>query len=217
MISFFKRSVSVFLAAVLLIGQFFAGIASAQVADTEAPVLIHRQADSAGIAGELQTFLARVSDDFEIAEVTLYYRQSDTGPFESIAMRELLDTLGEYMIAIETVASDYPGLQYYMEAVDTSGNRTNRGFSYAPVVLPLEAPVVENQTQLATTAPVIDTPEPAREKPGAAAWLIGIGALLLVGALAAGGGDSGSGGGGGGAVDPGTVTLTIVSDGPSGN
>ena len=91
----------------------------AQFDDTEAPVLIHRQLDS-GIAGELQTFLARVSDDFGVSEVTLYYRQSDTGEFNSLNMRPLLDSIGEYMIAIETSISGYAGFQYYICLLYTS-------------------------------------------------------------------------------------------------
>lgn len=213
--SLLKRSVSFVLVAAMVVGQFFAAVASAQVADTEAPVLIHRQAESAGVVGDLQTFLARVSDDFEIDEVVLYYRQSDAGPFDRIPMRELLDTLGEYMIAIETIPSDYSGLQYYIEAVDTSGNRANRGYSYAPIVLTLEDPAIENQS-LETSPPIAVTEQPAKEKSSATGWLLGIGALLLVGALASGGGGSSSSGGGS-TTDPGTVTLTIVTDGPTGN
>ncbi|OED43058.1 hypothetical protein AB833_04540 [Chromatiales bacterium (ex Bugula neritina AB1)] len=186
-------------------------MASAQIADTEAPVVIHRQPETAGVAGELQTFLARVSDDIEVSEVTLYYRQSDKGEFASIPMRVLLDTLGEYMIAVESSVSDYPGFQYYIEAVDTSGNRTSRGFSYAPMVLPLEQPVAT------ASAPAGAASEPApstapEKRSGPSGWLIGLGALLLLGALGGGGG-----GGSDSPTDPGTVTLTIVSDGPTAN
>lgn len=200
-----KRMVSVFLAIALGVTQVFYGMASAQVADTEAPVVIHRQAESPGVAGELQTFLARVSDDFEISEVTLFYRQSDSGEFSRIPMRVLLDTLGEYMIAVETSVSDYEGIQYYIEAVDTSGNRTNRGYSYAPIILPLDAPI-------ATAAPVADVAPVAERGKLPGGLLIGLGALLLLGALAGGGSGSSSP-----PVDPDTVTLTIVSDGPAAN
>lgn len=200
-----KRMVSVFLAIALGVTQVFYGIASAQVADTEAPVVIHRQAESPGVAGELQTFLARVSDDYEISEVTLFYRQSDGGEFSRIPMRVLLDTLGEYMIAVETSVSDYEGIQYYIEAVDTSGNRTNRGYSYAPIILPLDAPI-------ATAAPVADVAPVAEKGKLPGGLLIGLGALLLLGALAGGGSGSSSP-----PVDPDTVTLTIVSDGPAAN
>jgi len=137
-----KRCLGLSLAVLIGFSQLLAGIASAQVADTEAPVLIHRQADSAGVAGELQTFLARVSDDFEVESVTLYYRQSDDGEYTQIPMRALFDSLDEYMIAVETVESAYGGLQYYIEARDSSGNVTNRGFEYAPIVLPLEPAAV---------------------------------------------------------------------------
>ena len=198
----------------------------AQFDDTEAPVLIHRQLDS-GIAGELQTFLARVSDDFGISEVTLYYRQGDTGEFTRLDMRPLLDSIGEYMIAVETDVNDLAGLQYYIEARDESGNQTNRGFEYAPIILPLSPPapsIAENETP----GPVVQQPdvqvaetEPVSQSDGFAikptTILLGVGALLAVGALVAA---SSSGGDDTPETpevdtDPDTVTITVVSDLPT--
>lgn len=208
-----KRCAGVVLAMLLAVTQVAGGIAHAQIADTEAPVVIHRQAESPGVAGELQTFLARVSDDYEVASVTLFYRQSPVGEFQQIPMRMLLDSLGEYMIAIETDQSEYPGLQYYIEASDTSGNTASRGFSYAPIVLPLE-PSAE-PLQRGSPAPIITQAPPApssgqSEMPSGI--LMGLGALLVLGVLA------GAGGGSGGSTGSGdTVTLTIVSDGPTAN
>ncbi len=215
MISTMKRFIGLSLAVMMGMSQLLAGIASAQVADTEPPVLIHRQADSAGVAGELQTFLARVSDDFEVESVTLYYRQSDQGGFTRISMRALFDSLDEYMIAVETVESAYQGLQYYIEARDSSGNITNRGFDYAPIVLPLEpAPVIADNRPV--TAPVATAPPASQSGSGfnSKTVLLGLGALVVLGALAgasSGGGDSGPVNGG----DPDTVTLTIITDGPA--
>jgi len=185
----------------------------AQTNDTEAPVLIHRQIDS-GIAGELQTFLARVSDDFGVEEVVLHYRQGESGRFESIQMRPLLDSIGEYMIAIETSESAFPGLQYYINAVDSSGNTTNRGYSYAPIVLPLTAPAVVAGSQ---------TPDPVTRP--ATTDVAVVGALVALGALAAGlsgGGDDDGEDGEQVPTNPGTtpaetVTLTVISDQPSSN
>ena len=211
----------------------------AQIDDTEPPVLIHRQIE-AGIAGELQTFLARVSDDFEISEVNLFYRQNETGEFTRIEMRPLLDSIGEYMIAVETSPASYEGLQYYIEAVDTSGNKTNRGFAFAPIVMPLNPPGV------ATAAPepepvVVDEPVVAQTPPEAAPEVtqaeqqsgglktstvligVGIGALLVVGALAGAGGSDDDDSPSAEETDnpdtgnPDTVTLTIVSEVPSAN
>ncbi len=210
-----RRYLTSFLAILLAITQTVAGVATAQpIEDNEDPVIIHRQADSPGVAGELQTFLARVYDDVEVVEVTLYYRQSAVAGFQSIAMRPLLDSIGEYMIAIETDISEYPGLQYYIEAMDASGNITSRGYSYAPIILPLEAP--ENPpADVAPPPPVIA--ERADESSGFSnsSLLLGIGAVLLLGALAGGGG--GDDGGTGTPEQPGAITLTIISDTPSGN
>lgn len=220
-----KRLASIGLALIVGFTQIMYGVASAQIADTEAPVVIHRQAESPGVAGELQTFLARVSDDIEVREVILYYRQAPDGGFQQIPMRSLLDSIGEYMIAIETDDSEYPGLQYYIEAEDTSGNTTSRGFSYAPIVLPLDEPTPPEvpATPLATAE---TSGAPQESSPiGSKGLLIGLGALVLLGALAGGGGggsDPGTGGDTGGGTTPpvptdDTVTLTIITDGPAGN
>lgn len=195
--------------------------AFAQIDDTEAPVLIHRQIDS-GVAGELQTFLARVSDDFGVSEVVLYYRQSDSGEFNQLNMRPLVDSIGEYMIAIETSQSAYSGLQYYIEAIDMSGNVTNRGFEYAPIVLPLTAPAVATNNDATPAPEIAESPEPgpAAQSEGfdvsPTTILLGLGALLALGALAAGG-SSGEDPPTDppGTTEPGTVTLTVISDLPS--
>ena len=222
-----KRLAGISLALIVGLTQILSGVASAQVADTEAPVVIHRQAETPGVAGELQTFLARVSDDFEVKEVILYYRQAPSGGFQQIPMRSLLDSIGEYMIAIETDISEYPGLQYYIEAEDTSGNTTSRGFSYAPIILPLDEPAAPSEPVIPVVAPEIaEVPRESSPISGNTGILIGLGALVLLGALAAGGGGSDGGGGdtGGGVVTPtptpgptptdDTVTLTIITDGP---
>ena len=212
-----RRAVAVAVALWLAVIQVVSGVAMAQFEDSENPVIIHRQADTPGVAGELQTFLARVYDDVEVVDVTLYYRQSAVANFEQIPMRPLLDSLGEYMIAIETSDSEYPGLQYYIEAVDSAGNVTSRGFSYAPIVLPLEKPRAAPET----AAPVVtQAPEPTPQTGGGSGFsgsglLVGLGALLLLGALAGGGGGGGDGGGEPGPEPtPGGVTLTIISDSP---
>ena len=212
-----KRATALIMAALLGVTQIAIGVASAQVTDSEAPVVIHRQAESAGVAGELQTFLARVSDDFEIARVTLFYRQSPEGAYQQIPMRSLLDSIGEYMIAIETDISEYPGLQYYIEAEDTAGNTASRGYDYAPIVLPLETPAATPAS--VAQAPVASEPAASGEAPKISntGLLMGLGALLLLGALAGGGGGSSEGGGTTPPPTGDTVTLTIISDGPTGN
>lgn len=190
------------------------------VTDTEAPVLIHRQLE-AGIAGELQTFLARVSDDFGIRQVVLYYRQSDSEQFKALNMRPLIDSIGEYMIAVETSERAHPGFQYYIEAIDIEGNKTNRGFDYAPIVFPLTVPTVveTDDTPAAVVAESVE-PEPVPQSEGFSvspvAIILGVGALLALGALAGGGSDDDSSPSvPPGTTTPDTVTLTVISDQPS--
>jgi len=153
-------------------------------------VVIHRQLDT-GIAGELQTILARVSDDFGVSDVILYYRQSDRGEFLSLNMRPLVDSIDEYQIAVETSTDGFQGLQYYIEAIDMSDNKTNRGFDFAPIIMALNPPAI---AAIETTPGPITTTElePAAQSGGFSinplTVILGVGALLALGALAVGGG-----------------------------
>ena len=226
MLKSIHRSISRFVSVFICLSLALTPLAQvrAQINDTEAPVLIHRQLD-AGVAGELQTFLARVSDDFSISDVTLYYRQDDTGEFQSLNMRPLIDSIGEYMIAVETSVGDYAGLQYYIEAVDEAGNKTNRGFEYAPIILPLRAPepsiiadttagaIIQPDPQVVKTEPV---PQSGGFQINPATVLLGVGALLAVGALVAGGsgGDDTPSETPDVVTGPDTVTITVISDLP---
>lgn len=208
-----SQSLALVLCLSLTLTPFSGVLAQLSAKDTEAPVLIHRQLDS-GVAGELQTFLARVSDDFGVSEVILHYRQSDSGEFQSLNMRPLVDSIGEYMIAVETSVNSYAGLQYYIEAIDMAGNTTNRGFDYAPIVLPLNTPAAATLDSGTQTGAV---PESGPQNEGFSvspvAILVGVGALLALGALAGGGSDDPSSETP--VPTPGTVTLTVVSDLPS--
>ncbi len=178
-------------------------LAQAQQIDTQAPTLIYRPAATGGHAGELQTFVARVSDDSDLRSVALYYRQDSAAAFERIEMRRLFDSIDEYMIAIETSRSGVESIDYYFEATDVNGNVQTRGESAAPLQLTLLPAQPLAQSASPGEPAVTASAGPSRN------WLIGLAALLVVAALAGGGGDAGSGG----SAD--TVPLTIFSPTPN--
>jgi hypothetical protein len=178
-------------------------LAQAQDIDTQAPTLIYRPAASGGQAGELQTFVARVSDDSDLRSVALYYRQDSTTAFQRIEMRRLFDSIDEYMIAIETSRTAAGPIDYFLEAVDVNGNVQRRGSQTDPLQLTLLPPDPLAQSPTPATPAVTSETSPSR------GWIIGIAALLAVAALAGGGGDASSGG----SAD--TVPLTIFSPTPN--
>lgn len=175
-------------------------VSSAQQADAVAPTLVHRPALSGGAVGDLQTFVARVSDDSEFT-VTLHYRQGPSNTFSEIRLRKLADSIDEYMIAIETDRQGGQQLDYYLQATDVAGNVSQRGSASEPLVISLQPPAAVPPRQ--ASAPVAE-PAPNR----AALWIAGAAAILAVGLLAgsgsSGGGDSGN-----------NVNLTIFSPTPN--
>lgn len=183
----------------LLLALLILPLVPVQAQDTAAPTLIHRPAATGGPAGELQTFVARASDELELRSVTLFYRQGVQSTFQSIEMRRLFDSIDEYMIAIETARGGAPSVEYYIVAKDASGNQRSRGSQRAPLQLNLLPPAT-----LAQSAPA----SVAGAAPSARSWIIGAAALLAVFALASGGGDSGAASGD-------TVPLTIFSPTPN--
>jgi len=184
-----------------------------QARESEAPVVIHRPSDLPGVAGELQTFSARVYADLGLSSVVLYHR-TGSAEYRGINMRLLYDSFNEYMIALETSAGSAP-IEYFIVATDSGGNLTFRGDQNNP--LRLELRPAAPGSAITSTLPEAPQPRPSgtpvppleQERPAAGALLLGVGALVLLGALAAGGGDSGG--------SDETITLTIFSPDPSGN
>lgn len=171
--------------------------AMAQTPDTNAPI-IDFQAVSQGVKGDSQVFTATVTDEGRLNTVSLYYRFSDEQPYVKEPMRELGST-GIYTVTVETDSAPQSSefIQYYMEAIDASGNRALQGFAFDPIerqLLPTQSAVAP----LAVTAPEAGLTTGQK-------ILYGALGLLVVGALAAA-----AGGGGGGSVE--TVPVTVVVD-----
>lgn len=179
---------------------------SAQFKSTDGPVIIHRQLQY-GVAGELQTFIARVSADTDIDSVTLYHRIGSAGSYEPILMRSLVDAIGEYMIAVETPVNTTAAMQYYIEAVDVEGNKRNHAYAFAPFVIPLVQPAAPTPPTGPANVPALANNSGGISGP---ALVLGVGAALLLGALA--GSESGVENPSGNRA---VIPLTIISDQPT--
>ena len=123
-------------------------------------------------------------------------------------MRQVEGT-SEFVVTIDTLV-DQNRIEYYIEAVDTGGNRVLKGFPFFPLVRQL------NGVTEPAPPPPVQAEEPKRNTLiyvalGVAA-AVGVGLALLSG----GGGDDGNDGGND--PDPmperGTVPLTIVVSPP---
>lgn len=137
---------------------------------------------------------ATVVDDAGVRQVVLKYRtrgerhymQMDMLPGSSPSI---------YMATIPERDAIDPGVEYFIEATDVSGNTSSRGFSVAPLFLSIKplAPGPDPVVQQAST-----------NSGSSKKWLwIGLGALVVGGiALSAGGGSDGD--------SASTVPLTVV-------
>jgi len=194
----------------LLAGVLLAALASAPLQaqddapDTRAPV-IELEVLTEVAAADSQSFNAQVADDGELASVTLHHRREGDGPFVRSTMRALGGS-GYFGVSIPTDRNDTSAIEYYIQAIDESGNRTVNGFAFDP----LRRAFTEASLPLAT-APNAATDAAAggviaKEAPRAASnsrrwWTVALG-VVAVGALA-------TLSGGGGDDDNGNVPLTI--------
>lgn len=162
--------------------------------DVEPPLIEHDVVAEAE-ADIRQTFVATVVDDEELDSVLLYYRFAGESSFSRYIMMQVSFS-STYSAQIPTDPDSYTPIEYYLQARDTSGNRTVRGYAFSPLVrniVPLVAVATRADTAVDTAEQMS---EPATRKLPKAVYIIG--GVLLVGliASAAGSSDDDSGDGG---------------------
>jgi len=203
-VAFLLRRVGISaLALALAICQITFSVAQAQTLsddiDFDPPVIDHESLVT-GVSGELQVFSAVIVDDRGLERVTLYYRAETGQDYQQVPMQQLSAT-DNYTASVDSV-DDQKKIEYYIEALDTGGNRVLKGFPFFPLVRALEAPVTP------PVAEPVATPTPAAKSNSTLYLVLGVIAAGVIAALAS---DSGGGGGagGGGEVPGNTVPLTI--------
>jgi hypothetical protein len=148
---------------------------------------------------------ATVTDNVGVNTVLLFYRHAGDSQYQRKPM--LREAKGSDLFSVTLGHKDLaaPGIEYYIQATDTSGNSVLYGYSFEPIKLSVvsdsgfTADVLDGNSQ-----PANDTSKAQKEHGSKWMW-IALG-VLAVGAVAAsaGGGDGGGGGGG----DSGTVTVS---------
>ncbi len=159
--------------------------------DIDPPVIDHEALES-GTSGEQQQFSAGVVDDRGLRHVMLFHRDRSGAQYESA---EMLAEEGseEFTVSVDTGLGQ-SRIEYYIEALDTGGNRVLKGFPFFPLVRQLTPP----------TANVTAVSEPSAPESRMIYVLLGVAAVGLALALA---GDSD--GNPGGNPEPDTVPLNI--------
>jgi len=167
-------------------------------ADTRAPII---EIESLGesTADATQTFTAQVADDRELAGVSLHHRRAGQQPFARVPM-PALGANGYYGVSLTTDPDDLRPIEYYVQAIDETGNRTVNGFAFDPLVRTLLPRAG------ATAAPVPPDDAPIESSGRPRWWAVALG-VLAVGALVSLAGSDGG--------DEDTVPLVIDLPEPS--
>lgn len=179
--------------------------------DREQPVIQHT-AGTQGIAGDPQTFSARVTDNRSVAEVVLFARASELQPFSAIRMNAEQGS-NDYRATITTDAGQLR-VEYYFTATDVAGQKTLSGFPYSPYIRTLLTN--ENTAGLQQKESALKSPTSKSSSGGGKKWLYVVLGVLAVGAIAAAsGGDSGASTSNGGGLesDPGNNTPSTTGPG----
>jgi len=215
-----KRTIRSIIIAFISISLIFLPLANASAGDDSASAvidLIAPEISSPNIAQELYSdepanIQAMVTDNEGVKNVTLFYRNIGASDFKSAEMERSTET-DIYSIKLTDISE--PGVEYYIQATDLSGNAISHGHSIAPftITILLESVPQSDEVAVASANPE-DLPQTApdleegsvQKSGGVSKWVwIGLG-ILLVGAAAGGGGSGG--GGGTTAATTGTVTIT---------
>ncbi|MBI3610168.1 MAG: hypothetical protein HY204_05645 [Nitrospirae bacterium] len=184
-------------------------------ADRTAPVVQHEPPGQSAPSAKDLVIQATITDNVAVKEAFLFYRPLGNTEYFSINMNPVGNNLYAATIPKEDVQE--PGIEYYIQAADPSGNTVLRGFSFSPLMITV-APVLpapKGGNEPAAVAPAPSSQEPLALKTEAPAtspwykkwWVWAIAAGVVVIAAAAGGG--GGGGGGGGSPGPSTGSATV--------
>ncbi len=173
--------------------------------DVTPPVIKHQPLSEALPLGEPLSISSTVTDDVGVGQVLLFYRTKGRSAYQRAPMRRI-GTTSIYMVTLRGVRE--PGLEYYIQATDLTGNILLEGYDFAPLFVavaePGAAPAAAETPQAPAAAPAAAQAPPASattaaaakttsEGSGATKWLwIGLG-VLAVGAVASGGGGGGGG------------------------
>ena len=148
-ISLHQRTTATVVAGIIALSQTIVPAAHAQ-SDANEPAAIDEQLDSepplldhsvipTGNAGDAQVFLATVSDERELGDVTLFYRYKGEERFASLPMTPIDDS-DNYSASLGTSADETRPIEYYIEATDAADNRVVQGFVFEPLVRELQPP-----------------------------------------------------------------------------
>lgn len=122
-----------------------------------APVIRHEPPTRAFRSGESVTIQATVTSKRPITEVTLFWRVIGEEKYSSINMERLQQKQDIYSAVIPGIDIMDPGIEYYIQVSDESGNVALRGLSFSPLTIMVTAAPPEEKTEEAVGEKVLPT------------------------------------------------------------
>jgi len=152
--------------------------------------------------GEPHKISVVVTDNVAVKQVMLFYRGIGTERYQRLRMQNKAKTNTYYAI-IHANKIKKPGIEYYIQAVDTAGNSLLHGYAFSP----LSVKTIGDNAIAANTKNTTAKSDDDDDSIFTNKWFwIGIG-VLVAGAAA-------SGGGGGGGGEPTDTGSTVVVSAP---
>lgn len=200
----FKTIISFLISISLIVAPAVHAQSSTFETDFDPPLIEHTPETREVTGGSSQTISATVTDNQQVGAVFLHYRKMGESSYTKLPMNRTRAT-NHYYSTLEGTIATSPGIEYYIESSDLSGNTVLKGYAITPLLLKIGEP---------PAAPTIAAEQPAEEplakieeSSSSSKWLwIGLG-VVAVGALAASGGGSDGGGSD-------TVPLSITATPP---
>jgi len=148
--------------------------------------------------GQPHKITVEVTDNVAVKQVMLFYRVIGTERYQRLRMQNKAKT-NQYYAIIHANKIKKPGIEYYIQALDSAGNSLLHGYAFSP----LSVKTTGDNTIAANTQNTKTSTEDDDDSIFTNKWFwIGLG-VLVAGAAAGGGG----GGGGGEPTDTGSTVV----------
>jgi len=181
--------------------------------DLIAPVIKHAPIEKDIYAGQQIDIKATVTDNVGVKNVILFYRDANAAEFKRLKMNRDLDS---FIYTAQLIASDSPGLEYYIQATDLGGNTLLFGYSFSPLTIAVVPAAMDSiaatdnsDANAAMVASTVKLDGEKKKSSGISKWVwIGLGVVVAGAALS-------GGGGGGDSTEPPAATGSLTISGPT--
>lgn len=160
----FERALRLAIAIIVRASFIYAPLLSAQqlltsTGDLIAPEIIEEEYQATASPGQDHEITVRVTDNIGVDKVILYYRTMGRGDYRTLPMKRIEYT-DNYRARIDAEEMVTPGIEYYIKAMDYTGNALLHGHSFSPLSVRIGTagvePMVTEEATISQQVPVPD-------------------------------------------------------------